>query len=97
MSYTSLYFLSRDVTKKKFQFHFGRLDNTYTGFTLSTGYSIQLFNWEHSNYYFSLHMHAKPSFAYRLQAAKMASSYTSAQNNGPRAQNNGAWVSSVPL
>ena len=42
--------------------------------------------------YFSLHMHAKPSFAYRLQTAKMASSHTSAQNNGPRAQKNGSWV-----
>ena len=31
-------------------------------------------------------MHAKPSFARRLQTAKMASSRTSAQNNGPRAQ-----------
>ena len=31
----------------------------------------------------------KPSFAHRLQAAKMASSRTSAQNNGPRAQSNG--------
>ena len=29
---------------------------------------------------FSLHMHAKPSFAHRLQTAKMASSRTSAQN-----------------
>ena len=36
--------------------------------------------------YFSLHMHTKPSFAHRLQTAKMASSRTSAQNNGPRAQ-----------
>ena len=35
---------------------------------------------------FSLHMHAKPSFAHRLQTAKMASSRTSAQNNDPRAQ-----------
>ena len=34
-------------------------------------------------------MHAKPSFAHRLQTAKMASSRTSAQNNGPRAQKNG--------
>ena len=33
-------------------------------------------------------MHAKPSFAHRLEAAKMASFRTSAQNNGPRAQNN---------
>ena len=32
---------------------------------------------------FSLQMHAKPSFAHRLQTAKMASSRTSAQNNGP--------------
>ena len=32
-------------------------------------------------------MHAKPSFAHGLQTAKMASSRTSAQNNGPRAQN----------
>ena len=39
--------------------------------------------------WFSLHMHAKPSFAHRLQTAKMASPRTSAQNNGPRAQNNG--------
>ena len=37
-------------------------------------------------------MHAKPSFAHRLQTAKMASSRTSAQNNGPRAQKNGPWV-----
>ena len=36
--------------------------------------------------YFYLRMHAKPSFAHRLQTAKMASSRTSAQNNGPRAQ-----------
>ena len=36
--------------------------------------------------WFSLHMHAKPSFAHRLQTAKMPSSRTSAQNNGPRAQ-----------
>ena len=34
----------------------------------------------------------KPSFAHHLQTAKMASSRTSAQNNGPRAQNNDAWV-----
>ena len=39
--------------------------------------------------YFSLHMHAKPSVAHRLQTAKMASSRTSAQNNGPRAQKKG--------
>ena len=38
---------------------------------------------------FSSHIHAKPLFAHRLQAAKMASSRTSAQNNGPRAQNDG--------
>ena len=43
-------------------------------------------------YFFSLHMHAKPSFAHRLQTAKMASSRTSTQNNGPRAQKNGPWV-----
>ena len=36
--------------------------------------------------WFPLHMHAKPSFAHRLQTAKIASSRTSAQNNGPRAQ-----------
>ena len=41
---------------------------------------------------FSLHMHAKPSFAHRLQTAKIASSRTSAQKNGPRAQNNDPWV-----
>ena len=41
---------------------------------------------------FSLHMHAKPSFAHRLQTAKVASSRTSAQNNGPRAQKNCRWV-----
>ena len=35
-------------------------------------------------------MHAKPSFAHRLQTAKMASSRTSAQHNGPRAQKNTA-------
>ena len=45
-----------------------------------------------SKNYFSLHMHAKPLFAHRLQTAKMASSRTSAQNNGPRAQKNGPWV-----
>ena len=42
---TSLYFLSRELTKKKFQSYFDRLDNTYTGFTRSIGYSIRLFNW----------------------------------------------------
>ena len=42
--------------------------------------------------FFSLHMHAKPSLAHRLQTAKMAFSRTSAQNNGPRAQKNGPWV-----
>ena len=31
-------------------------------------------------------MYAKPSFAHHLQTAKMASSRTSAQNNGPRGQ-----------
>ena len=36
---------------------------------------------------FSLHMHAKPSFAHRLQTVKMASSRTSTQNNGPEAHN----------
>ena len=36
--------------------------------------------------FFPLHMHAKPSFTHRLQTAKMASSRTSAQSNGPRAQ-----------
>ena len=40
----------------------------------------------------SLHMHVKPSFAHRLKTAKMASSRTSAQDNGPRAQKNGPWV-----
>ena len=38
---------------------------------------------------FSLLMYAKPSFAHRLQTAEMTSSRTSAQNNGPRAQNSG--------
>ena len=42
MSSPSLYFLSRDVTKKHFQSYFDRLDNTYTGFTRSTGYSMRL-------------------------------------------------------
>ena len=42
-------------------------------------------------------MHAKPSFAHRLQTAKMASSRTSAQNNGPRAQNNRPRVKRVLL
>ena len=41
---------------------------------------------------FSLHMHAKPSFAHRLQTAKMAFSRTSGKNNGPRAQKNDPWV-----
>ena len=35
-------------------------------------------------------MHAKPSFAHRLKTAKMASSLTSAQNNG-------SWVQSLLL
>ena len=39
-----------------------------------------------TKYIFSLHMHAKLSFAHRLQTVKMASSRTSAQNDGPRAQ-----------
>ena len=38
---------------------------------------------------FSLHIHVKPSFAHRLQTAKMASSRISAQNNGPSAKKNG--------
>ena len=45
--------------------------------------------------FYSLHMHAKPSFAHRLQTAKMASPCTSAQNNGPRARKNGPWVKRV--
>ena len=44
MSSTSLYFLSRDLTKKIFEPYFDRLDNTYTGFARLTGYSIRLFN-----------------------------------------------------
>ena len=44
MSSTSLYFLARDLMKFFFQFYFDRLDNTYQGFTRSTGYSIRLFN-----------------------------------------------------
>ena len=36
MSSTSLYFLSRDLTKCFFKHYFDRLDNTYTGFTRST-------------------------------------------------------------
>ena len=43
MSSTSLYFLSRDLTKKNFQPYIDRLDNTYTGFARSIGYSIRLF------------------------------------------------------
>ena len=34
-------------------------------------------------------MHAKLSFAHRVQTAKTGFSRTSAQNNGPRAQNDG--------
>ena len=45
MSSTSLYFLSRDVTKKFCQSYFDRLDNTYQGFTRLTGNSIRLFNY----------------------------------------------------
>ena len=37
---------------------------------------------------FYFHMDAKPSFAHRLQIAKMAYSFTSAQNNGYRVGNN---------
>ena len=44
MSSTLLYFLSRDLTKKNLQPYFDRLDNTYTSFARSTGYSIRLFN-----------------------------------------------------
>ena len=40
-------------------------------------------------------MRAKPSFAHRLQTAKMVSSRTSAQNNGPWVQNNRPWVKRV--
>ena len=43
-----------------------------------------------SEHTISLHMHAKLSFAHRLQTAKIASSRTSAQNNG-------FWVQSVLL
>ena len=50
-----------------------------------------------AEHHFSLHMHAKPSFAHHLQTAKMASSHTSAQNNGPRVQNNRSWVKRVLL
>ena len=50
-------------------------------------YRVFLQNSNHCwKFFFSLHMHAKPSFAQRLQTAKMASSRTSAQNNRPRAQ-----------
>ena len=41
---------------------------------------------------FSLHMHAKASFAHRLQTAKISSSRSSAQNNDPGVENNGPWV-----
>ena len=40
-------------------------------------------------------MHAKSSFAHRLQAAEMSSSRISAQNKDPRAQNNRPWVKRV--
>ena len=50
-----------------------------------------------SKRHFSLHMHAKPSFGHRLQAAKMASSRISAQNNGPRAQKNGLGCKIIAL
>ena len=53
------------------------------------GYSYMAvtFQWLRiSKNHFSLHMHTKPSFAHRLQTAKIASSRTSAQNNGPRAR-----------
>ena len=43
MSSTSLYFYLVFI-EKKFQPHFDRLDNTYTSFARSTGYSIRLFN-----------------------------------------------------
>ena len=45
MSSTLLYFLSRDLTKKKFQPYFDRLADTYAGFERSPGYSIRLFNY----------------------------------------------------
>ena len=40
-------------------------------------------------------MHAKRSFAHRLQTAKVASPRTSVENNGPGPQNNGRWVQRV--
>ena len=43
-------------------------------------------------YTISLYISAEPSFMHHLQMAKMASSRTSVQNNGSRAQNNGPWV-----
>ena len=45
-----------------------------------------------NKYTFSLHMNAKPAFPHRLQTAKMFSSRTSVQNNGPSVQNNDPWV-----
>ena len=42
-------------------------------------------------------MLAKPSFAQRLQTAKMASSRTSVQNNNTKAQNNDPWMQIVLL
>ena len=46
---------------------------------------------------FTLRMHAKLSIAYHWETAKMASSRTSAQNSGPRAQNNDYWTQSILL
>ena len=68
----------RYMGEKKSCYFFFIYDNTYVGISKED--------------YFSLHMHAKPSFAHRLQTAKTASYRTSAQNNGPRAQKNGPWV-----
>ena len=41
----------------------------------------------YENNFFSLHMHAKPSFAHRLLTEKMTYCSTKVQNNGPTARN----------
>ena len=45
-------------------------------------------SWTQRNMFFSLKIHRKPSYAHNLKTGKMASSRTSAQNNGPSTQNN---------
>ena len=54
---------------------------TFTVYSISIREAFKLE--KNDKYSISLQMHAKPSFVHRLQTGKIASSGTSAQNNGP--------------